>query len=170
MSVDIEYLAEDIEEFLSIYEEETEEKTQSLKRLLNVADKIKIFKNIDLIDLKAIVYDIKFERYKYRDYIVEQNQEGKEIYFIIEGKCQVFYKTTKIGTLGAGEVFGEAGAIFGTKRGATVVCSTEKATLLSFKIDEENMDFCAPALAMLYKNLAFEINLKLTTINKIVSI
>ena len=165
MSNTIEYFVEDIEKFLRINEEEIEEQSQSLSKLLSVSDKIKIFKNIESLDLRAIVYDVKFERYKLKDYIVEQGQLKKEIYFIIDGECQVFYNTTRIGTLRPGEVFGEAGAIFGTKRGATVICASEKATLLSFKIDEENIDFCAPALAALYKNLAYEINTKLDGLN-----
>ena len=165
MSDEIEYLVDDIEKFLRINEEEIEEQSLSLKKLLSVSDRINIFKNIEDIDLRAIVYDVKFERYKHRDYVVEQGQEKKEIYFIIDGECQVFYKTTKIGVLRPGEVFGEAGAIFGTKRGATVICASDKTTLLSFKIDEENIDFCAPALAILYKNLAFEINTKLDALN-----
>lgn len=165
MSDNIEYLVEDIEKFLQINEEETEEESLSLKKLLSVADRIKIFKNIDSFDLRAIVYDVKFERYKLRDYVVEQGQLKKEIYYIIDGQCQVFFNTTRIGILRPGEVFGEAGAIFGTKRGATVICATESATLLSFKIDEENIDFCAPALATLYKNLAYEINTKLDGVN-----
>jgi len=165
MSETIEYLVEDIEKFLRINEEELEEQSLSLKKLLSVADKIKIFKNIDTLDLRAIVYDVKFERFRLKEYIVEQGQEKKEIYFIIDGECQVFFNTTRIGTLKPGEVFGEAGAIFGTKRGATVVCATPKATLLSFKVDEENIDFCAPALAALYKNLAYEINAKLDSVN-----
>lgn len=165
MSDTIEYLVEDIETFLRINEEEIEEDSQSLAKLLSVANRIQIFKNIDSLDLKAIVYDVKFERYKRKDYVVEQGQLKKEIFFIIDGECQVFFNTTRIGKLRPGEVFGEAGAIFGTKRGATVICASEKATLLSFKIDEENIDFCAPALAILYKNLAFEINTKLSTIN-----
>ena len=165
MSENIEYLVEDIEKFLQINEEETEEESLSLKKLLSVANKIKIFKNIDSLDLRAIVYDVKFEKYKLRDYVVEQGQLKKEIYYIIDGKCQVFFNTTRIGVLSPGELFGEAGAIFGTKRGATVICATESATLLSFKIDEENVDFCAPALAALYKNLAYEINTKLDAVN-----
>ena len=165
MSDEIEYLVEDIEKFLRINEEAIEEESLSLKKLLSVADKIKIFQNIDSLDLRAIVYDVKFERYKFKDYIVEQGQLKKEIYFIIDGECQVFFNTTKIGVLKPGEVFGEAGAIFGTKRGATVICSSPNATLLSFKIDEENLDFCAPAIATLYKNLAFEISSKLDAVN-----
>ena len=81
MSDKIEYLVDDIEKFLRINEEAMEEQSLSLKKLLSVSDKIKIFNNIDSLDLRAIVYDVKFERYKHKDYIVEQGQSKKEIYF-----------------------------------------------------------------------------------------
>ena len=170
MSIDIDYLVEDVEKFLIINEKEgKKEQSKSLKKLLSVQNKIKIFKNIDPVELKAIVYDLKFQRNKQKDYIIKQDQEESEIYFLIDGECQVFYNTTKTGTIKPGEVFGEAGAIFGTKRNATVVCSSKEATLLSFKIDSQNLEFCANALATLYKNLAFEINKKLESLNSLVA-
>ena len=39
------------------------------------------------------------------------------------------------------------------------------STCQSFNIDDNNMEFCGPALAILYKNLASEINAKLQEIN-----
>ena len=53
-----------------------------------------------------------------------------------------------------------------TKRNASVLCLSKEATLISFSIDHDNMEFCAPALAQLYKNLAFEINAKLEDLNE----
>lgn len=162
----VNYLVEDIENFLEIDAIESEkEHSKSLKKLLNVQDKISIFKNIDLLDLKAIVYDVKFIKYKYKDYIIEQDDEGDTIFFIIDGRCQVFHDKKRVGYLKAGEIFGESGVIFKTKRNASVVCSSDKIVLLSFCIDEDNMDFCAEAIATLYKNLAREINSKLEVIN-----
>lgn len=160
------YSIDDIEDFLEINAiEEEKEQSKSLRKLLSVQDKISIFKNIDVLDLKAIVYDVKFVKYKYKDYIVEENDESNSIFFIIDGKCQVFHNRKKVGELRAGEIFGESGVIFKTKRNASVVCASDDAILLSFCIDEENMDFCAPALATLYKNLASEIDAKLQEIN-----
>lgn len=157
-----EYLIEDIEKFLQINNSyEAEEENASLKKLLSVQNKIPIFKDIDPIDLKSIVYDIKFVRAKFKDYIVEENDMSEEIFFIITGECQVFHKNKSVGKLKHGDAFGEAGAIFKTKRNATVVCSSKEATLLSFRIDENNMEFCSVALATLYKNLAEQINAKL---------
>lgn len=160
------YTAEDIEKFLEINRLANEEpESQSLKKLLSVQDKISIFKNIDSLELRAIVSELKFIKYKFKDYVVREDDESKEIFFIISGECQVFHNKNRIGTLKPGIVFGESGAIFKTKRNASVVCASQDATLLSFCIDEDNMELCAPALATLYKNLAHQINDKLENLN-----
>jgi len=160
------YIVEDVEKFLQINREaENDEQSKSLKKLLSVQNKISIFKGIDPDELKAIVYNLKFVKFKYKDYIIEQNDTREEIFFIIDGECQVFHNKLKVGKLRAGEIFGEAGAIFKTNRNASVICASKEATLLSFCIDENNMEFCSEALAILYKNLASEINAKLEDIN-----
>ncbi len=162
----VNYLVDDIEIFLEINAiEDEKEHSKSLKKLLNVRDKIAIFKNIDIVDLKAIVYDVKFIKYKFKDYVITQGDKSESIFFIINGKCQVFHNKQRVGYLKAGEIFGESGVIFKTKRNASVVCSSDEVILLSFCIDEDNMEFCAEALATLYKNLALEINSKLEVIN-----
>lgn len=160
------YTIKDLEKFLQINKDaENEEHSKSLKKLLSVQDKISIFKGIEPDELKAIVYNLKFVKFKFKDYVVEQQDTREEIFFIIDGECQVFHNKQKVGKLRAGEIFGESGAIFKSKRNASVVCASEEATLLSFCIDENNIEFCAPALAILYKNLASEINAKLKEIN-----
>ena len=160
------YTLKDIEKFLEINETiKEEEHSISLRKLLNVKNKISIFKNIDTIDLKAIVYDVEFIKYRFKDYVVKESDDSNNILYIINGECQVFHNKKRVGTLHAGEIFGETAAIFNTKRNASVVCSSKEATLLSFSIDQENMAFCADALATLYKNLAFEINAKLEDLN-----
>jgi len=161
------YSSEDIEKFLEINRQLNEEpQSQSLRKLLSVKEKISIFKNIDTSELKAIVAELKFVKFKFKDYIVKEGDESKEIFFIISGECQVFHNNNRIGILKPGVVFGESGAIFKTKRNASVVCASQDATLLSFCIDEDNMEFCAPALATLYKNLAHQINDKLEALNE----
>lgn len=161
------YTAEDIEKFLEVNKQAQEEQvSESLRKLLSVKDKISIFKNIDSEDLKAIVHNVKFVKFKFKDYIVEQGDTKEEIFFIISGDCQVFCDGKKVGQLSPGVVFGETGAIFKTKRNASVVCSSKESVLLSFCIDEDNMEFCSIALANLYKNLASQINAKLEDLNK----
>ena len=166
MSETSSYITEDVKKFLQINKDtENEEQSRSLKKLLSVQDKISIFRDIDPDELKAIVYNLKFVKFKFKDYVIEQNDTNEEIFFIIDGECQVFHNKKKVGKLRAGEIFGESGAIFKSQRNASVVCASEDATLLSFCIDENNMEFCASALAVLYKNLASEINAKLEEIN-----
>ena len=162
------YSSKDIEQFIEIYEEESsqDEQSHSLKKLLSVQNKISIFRDIDPQELKAIVYDLKFIKFKFKDYVIDEGDQSDQIFFIIDGECQVFHNRKKIGKLQPGEIFGEVAAIFGSPRGATVVCSTKNATILSFCVDQENMEFCAPALAVLYRNLAYEINAKLLSLNE----
>ena len=162
-----EYTEKEIELFLQLYEESmSDDQTQSLKKLISVQDKIASFKDIDHQELKAVVYDLKFVRFSYKDYVIKEGDESSEIFYIIDGECQVFIDKHKVGKLKAGDVFGEVAAIFHTPRNASVVCAAPTATMLSFSIDHDNMEFCASALAQLYKNLAFEINSKLESLNK----
>ncbi len=161
-----EYHIEEIEEFLRIDKElKNSEENRTLQKLLSVQSKISIFNGISQDDLQAIVYKLEFNKFKFKDQIVKQDEIRDEIFFIISGVCQVFHNNKKVGELKAGEIFGEVGALFKSKRGATVACASKELTLLSFCIDEQNMEFCAPALARLYKNLAYEIDAKLKNIN-----
>ena len=162
----ISYTLEDLEKFISLTKEiEQKEASKSLHKLLSVRDKISIFKNIEPIYLKALVYDVKFVHYNHKDFIVKQGESAKDIFFIIDGECQVFYDKKYLTSLHAGEVFGESGVLFHKKRNATVVCSSQKVTLLTFSIDDEPSPFTAQSLAKLYKNLALQINDKLEELN-----
>jgi CRP-like cAMP-binding protein len=166
MTVDIYYDEEDIEEFLELTRAaDQQEDTMTLRKLLSVQDKISIIANIDPDDLKAITYDLKFIKYSYKDIVIEEGDVSQEIFFILSGECQVFVQNKQVGVIPAGKTFGESAAIFSTKRNATVACSSESATVLAFSIDNDNMEFCAPALATLYKNLASQINSKLEEMN-----
>jgi len=166
MSQFSEYDEKDLENFLEAYEQDqSDEQTQSLKKLLSVQSRISIFNGIDPEEIKTIVYNLKFARFKFKDYVIEENDTSEEIFYIIDGECQVFHHKSKVGSLKAGEIFGEVAAIFSKPRNASVVCSSKTATLLSFAIDNNNMEFCANGLAILYRNLAQEINSKLEVLN-----
>lgn len=161
------YDSQDIEKFLEITKlsEETND-TQTFKKLLSVQNKIPIISNIEEEYLRTIVHNLKFIQYDFKDVIIEEGDISQEIFFIISGECHVFLKKKKIGVLHSGSTFGESAAIFSTKRNASVICSDKKTTVLSFAIKHENMEFCAPALLTLYKNLALQINTKLEEMNE----
>jgi CRP-like cAMP-binding protein len=164
--MNLDFNLEDIEIFLDISEEiENESPNQSLKKLLSVQDKIDIFKDIDSMELKALVYDVEFKKYKFKDYIIKDGEYSENIFFIIKGECHIFKNYKNIAKLSPGETFGEIGAIFKQERTADVVAANNDTVLLKFKIDEENLEFNARALAILYKNLAFAISNKLQELN-----
>ena len=163
------YNASDIEEFLKVDDAQEHDESKIMKKLLSVQNKISIFVAIEPDDLKAIIYDLKFIKYSRKDILIKEGDVSKNIFFILSGDCQVFVKNHKVGELTKGQSLGETAAIFNTPRNATVACSSENATILSFSIDHDNMQFCGAALAQMYKNLAFEINSKLEDMNKTLS-
>jgi len=160
------YNEDDIEQFLELTHNIEDSDSKTMKKLLSVQNKISLIANIDQSELKAIIYDLKFVKYNKKDIIVEQGEVSKAIYFILSGECSVFVDSHQVGVLKARDSFGESAAVFAEKRNATVVCSSEQLTLLSFCIDDDNMEFCAQALATLYKNLAYHINHKLEELNQ----
>jgi len=160
------FATEDIERFLEISEEiENETEALSLKKLLSVQSKIAIFDGIEGYELKALVYDVLFKRYAYKDYIVKEDEKSSEIFFILKGECHVFKDKKHIGTLNEGDTFGEIGVIFDIPRSADVLAASKEVVLLKFRLDQENLEFNSKALAVLYKNLARAINEKLQELN-----
>lgn len=167
MIASIEYNENDIENFLEFDNEMNKSRSYSkiFDRLLEVQNKIPILKGISKQDLKVILQNLKFTKHNYKEIVIKEGEVSQEIFFILSGECQVFVNKKKVGDLKPGKSFGEIAAIFHKTRNATVACSSQELMLLSFKIDNDNMDFCAPALATLYKNLAYQINNKLESMN-----
>jgi len=162
----VEYDLEDIEKFLEITKiSKANEYSQTLKKLLNVQSKISIIADIDPAELKVIIEKLKFVSVPFKEFIIKEGDISQEIFFVLSGEFHVFSNNKKVGVIAAGQTFGETAAVFNTKRNASVVCASKVATVLSFCINHENIDFCAPALAKLYKNLALQINTKLEEVN-----
>lgn len=141
------------------------EEEATVSKLLQIQKKIPIFAGIDPLELRAILYDLHIEKLKKGEFLVKEGEKSEEIHYIFNGTFDVFKKNKRIATLQSGDTFGEIGVIFNTPRTASVGCSSEEATILSFKIDQENLDFCAEAIARIYKNLAYAINEKLQKLN-----
>jgi len=160
------YDEDDIETFIQLTKTRDNSESKIMQKLLSVQNKISLIANINKEELKAIIYDLKFIKYVKKDIIVAEGDISSSIFFILSGECSVFVNEHKVGLLQARDSFGESSALFHERRNATVVCSSEQATLLCFSIDEENMEFCSKALATLYKNLAYQIKHKLEEVNQ----
>ena len=160
------FTVEDIENFIQIAKL-AEEKggDKSFQKLLEVKERISILNEIDKDELKALVYDVRFRRFKEGEIVIQQDEASQEIFYILKGICHASKENVFLGELQAGETFGEIGVITQTPRSADIKCFSEECLLLSFRIDQENLEFNAPALAILYRNLAKEINEKLQRLN-----
>ena len=162
----IDYTSHDIQTFIRVAKQkEASDEFQSLKKLLAVKDKIEIFRGILTNELKALVYDVRFKRYKFKEYIIKENDDSVEIFFLLKGECHTFLGEKLIAKLYEGTTFGEIGVITNSKRSASVVAASKEVLLLSFKINENNLDFNARGLAIFYRNLAATINDKLQKLN-----
>ena len=159
------YNEDEIADFLKFTKIMETQNSKNMKKLLSVQNKIPILSGIDPLDIQAIIYDLKFLKVQHLESIVKEGDNTREIFFILSGECGVFVKNNQVNTLKKGDSFGESASIFQTQRDATVVCTSEEVTLLSFSIDHDNLEFCAVALAKMYKNLAFQINAKLEKMN-----
>ena len=160
------YNSEDIAKFLEVHESTPEyEYSQTLQKLLSVQNRISIIADIEQTELKIIIDKLKFVKHNFKDYVIKEGEISKEIFFTLSGEFHVFNGGNKIGVIPAGNAFGETAAIFNTKRNASVVCASKEATLLSFCINADAIEFCPTGLATLYKNLASQINSKLEEMN-----
>lgn len=65
--------------------------------------------------------DIAVASYEPGDVILEQDSDADEICLLVEGRAKVLSKGVRVGTVEAGEVFGEIAFLTGQKRSATVV-------------------------------------------------
>lgn len=57
--------------------------------------------------------------------VVRQNEQGDSLFIVLQGELKVFLDEAQVGTLSAGEIFGEMSLLTGERRKATVAASTE---------------------------------------------
>ena len=137
------------------------QENKTLQKLLSIKDRLPLFEDLESLEIKSILYDVGFRQCSKGEYIITQGELSEEIYYILSGSCKVLQDEKPIAKLEAGAAFGEIGAIFDLERSASVVAASDRVTLLAFKIDQEEMEYNAAALAKIYKNLAYEITQKL---------
>ena len=82
------------------------------------------------------------------DYIIVKDQQGEEMFFVIEGQVQVIAsdKTTVLKTLGKGNFFGEIAIFMKTKRLAYVAAKTPCIIGILKKADIERIVMSYPKL------------------------
>lgn len=147
------------------------------KTLIDIKESIPFFKPLSGDEIRTIITDIRFVKYREEEVIIEQESEGEEIYIILSGSCTVFYRLVEskevkrkvtflpVAKLGRKEVFGEISTVAEMPRTARVVADSDNTSLLAIKIDmhsEEHNDI----MVKVYRSFLREVSKKILEANK----
>ncbi len=146
----------------------TETITKSQEKLLEIRDKIYLFNGIDKDSIIRMTKNVNFKRCKRGDVIMQEGDEGEDIYFILSGLAVVVVAKNKIvAKIEAGNMFGEMAFLTKKPRSATILAHSEGTVIISFQIDEAKCnDIFSYPFAFLYKNIALDLTKKLELSNK----
>ena len=145
--------------------EETKENPLLLK-LVAAKNSIAFFKNMPDNDIKKIVTNISFIKYKMHETIITQNDDSREIYYLLSGKTRVIVGTNTVSTLEKGSIFGEFSSITAERRSATVKAHDNNVTVIKFDFTFDKVDEIPKSFTTLYQNIINSLVNKITTSNK----
>ena len=140
-------------------------KNELLRRLIDSKDSIPFFKNMEPFDIKSLVKDIEFLRYKRGEQIIKQGETSKEVYLVLSGSCCVKINNKKVATVEKNQLFGEFYSILNGSRTASVI-SENNVTVIRFNFAFELFDIKPDSITILYKNIINELIKKIAKSNK----
>ena len=142
-----------------------------LEQLIKVKNKINLFDDLTDYQIKILVKDIMFKKFKKNETIFRQGEEKNQfIYFVLAGSVKVnvtddFGVRKTITTVPQGAIIGELQAVLDHKRTASCVASSEANVLIGFTINEYNLKENGNVYAIFYKNLSRILALKISDTN-----
>ena len=148
--------------------------SREMSMLLAVRKKIHFFDNLSDEEIVALTKHSEFIRPKKGFNIFEQGDFGDDIYYIVNGKVDIYGFNEKVEgddpfshltTLKEGMVFGEIAAITGETRSARANVASEDAFILSMKIHTQMSCSNASAFVKMYKNVIDSLASKLIQSN-----
>lgn len=154
-----------------------EKREEYLKTLIDIKNSIPFFKPLSGEEIKEIITDIRFVKYRQEEVIIDQGSEGEEIYIILTGSCTVLYrlidskevkrKVTFIpmAKLGRKAVFGEISTVAQMPRTARVVADGDDTSILAIKLDLHNEKY-NDILVKVYRSFLGEVSKKILEANK----
>lgn len=155
-------LLKEIEQTLT---KERENYTIINQKLLTIKNRIPIFRDLEDGDFQKIVSHAKYRTLYENEEVVQQGCVSQEVFFILMGECKVLVNGYTVAYLKTNQVFGEIAAILNKPRTASVVAS-RKTKILSFQMNEKELDDHPKGFAILYKNLSKELSIKLEEANQ----
>ena len=140
-------------------------KNTLLRKLIDSKSCISFFRNMEASDIKFVVKDVEFLRYKRGETIIKQGEDSKEVYFLLSGQCLAFVDGKNVGRLEKSQIFGEFSSILNESRTASVVAQ-DSTTVLRFKFAFELFPIEPHPFTMLYKNIIDELIKKIVKLNR----
>lgn len=148
--------------------------SREMSMLLAVRKKIHFFDDLSDEEIVAMTKCSEFLRPNKGDHIFEQGDFGREVYYIINGKVDIYgYNENVEGddpfshltTLDEGSVFGEIAAITGESRTARATVLSDDTLILSMTVCTETTCENALGFVKMYKNIIDSLSSKLITSN-----
>jgi hypothetical protein len=161
----IEYTKNEILMINSLNNEIKADKNQLIQNLIKSKNKFNFFDDIEDFEIPKIIKNLRIFTYQTGDTIIRQGAKDLEIYLLLAGECGVRVDGKEIGTIKAGETFGELTPFSGIPRSAQIVANIP-SKLISFNIAFELAEDESKAFLKLYKNIVDILVLKLIETNK----
>ena len=97
----------DIAKIMKIDLIKDKEKPLNILRAINKLKKIYLFRNLSDETLESIALEMKKQKFKPNEYIIEENTEGDLFYLIIKGRVRITVKGNYVRDLDSGDCLGE---------------------------------------------------------------
>lgn len=136
-----------------------------LRKLIDSRHCISFFKNMEPQDIKFVVKDVEFIKYARGESIIKQEDNTKEVYFLLSGACIVQINEKNIARLEKNQLFGEFSSILNEPRTASIKAQ-EDSCVLKFNFAFELFPQEPHPFTMLYKNIINELIKKINRSNK----
>ena len=142
-----------------------------LEQLIKVKNKINLFDDLSDYQIKILVKEIIFKKFKKNETIFRQGEDKNQfIYFVLAGSVKVsltdeFGVRKTITTVPQGSIIGELQAILDNKRTASCIASSDANILIGFTINTYNLKENGNVYAIFYKNLSRILALKISDTN-----
>jgi len=140
-------------------------KNEAIQKLIQWKQKINFFKAMSDEEIALILRDVVFVSVKTDEVIIKENDDSKEIYFLLNGECKVMIGRQPVGIITEKSIFGEFSFITNQLRSATVIAD-KNSILIKFRIDIDDFHNKSYAYARLFKNIMHELVKKVETTNK----
>ncbi|MDF1881065.1 cyclic nucleotide-binding domain-containing protein [Sulfurimonas sp. MAG313] len=148
--------------------------SREMSMLLAVRKRIHFFDNLSDEEIVGLTEKSDFMRPTKGNHVFEQGDFGKEIFYIVNGKIDIYgYNEQVTGddpfshltTLEEGMVFGEIGAITGEARTARATVASDDAFILSITLQSSITCSNSLSYVKVYKNIIESLSSKLISTN-----